>query len=152
MELIKENKEKQRIVYKTDTLSYIKRWRGKDFKWLTGHINDLHDVCPGYVIAHGWDGDSVWAEFKPIKGVTANNFTHTPEFVERITEYCKNNYKKTYPYAHGDWVLSNILIDGDQIDMCDWDNLGKYPQEEVLEKMRSDLKSAFGDKFDPTSI
>jgi hypothetical protein len=36
--------------------------------------------------------------------------------------------------------------------MCDWDNLGKYPQEEVLEKMRSDLKSAFGDKFDPTSI
>ena len=151
MELVKTNKEKQRRVFKTNT-SYIKHWLGKDFKWLSNHVTALENIMPGYVIGHGWDKGFVWAEFKILKGTVASDFYHTTEFVDRITEYCKNNYKKTYPYAHGDWVLSNIIVDGDQIQMCDWDNLGKYPEEEVLEKMRSDLKSAFGDRFDPTSI
>lgn len=151
MELVKENLEKAREVYKTDT-SYIKHWHGKDFMWLLAHIKKLECVRPDYIISYGQGDGFMWAEFVKLAGVPASKFEHTPEFVKRITDYCVNNYEETYPYAHGDWVLSNIIIDGDKIEMCDWDNVDKYPREEVLEKMRSDLKSAFGDKFDTASI
>lgn len=151
MELIKSNKEKQREVFRTDN-SYIKHWHGKDFAWLLAHIKKLERVNPEYIINYGIGDGFMWAEFKKLEGVLASEFEHTPEFVKRITEYCINNYKETYPYAHGDWVLSNIIVNDNKIEMCDWDNLDKYPKEEVLEKMRNDLKSAFGDKFDPSSI
>ena len=36
--------------------------------------------------------------------------------------------------------------------IIDWDNVGIYSPTEILEKLHSDLKSAFGDKFDPPSI
>lgn len=151
MKLVKENIEKAREVYKTDT-SYIKHWHGKDFVWLLAHIKRLERVRPDYIINYGPGDGFMWAEFAKLEGTPASEFEHTPEFVKRITEYCVNNYKETYPYAHGDWVLSNIIINGDTIEMCDWDNVDKYPKEGVLEKMRNDLKSAFGDKFDTASI
>ena len=48
---------------------------------------------------------------------------------------------------HGDWVLSNIVIqpDGNMI-MIDWDNLGLYREEEYMDKLHSDLISAFGEE------
>ena len=32
--------------------------------------------------------------------------------------------------------------------MVDWDNVGVYQPNVILDKMHSDLRSAFGDKFD----
>jgi RIO-like serine/threonine protein kinase len=84
--------------------------------------------------------------------VPANTFPHTKEFIDKIYNFCINNINTTSPYAHGDWVLSNILIDDDDIHIIDWDNVGIYSPTEILEKLHSDLKSAFGDKFDPPSI
>jgi tRNA A-37 threonylcarbamoyl transferase component Bud32 len=48
---------------------------------------------------------------------------------------------------HGDWTLSNIIINGDTMTMVDWDNLGSYPVDQVYKKLQSDLKSAFGDLY-----
>jgi hypothetical protein len=36
--------------------------------------------------------------------------------------------------------------------MIDWDNVGLYTQEEIMNKLYTDLKSAFGENFDPASI
>ena len=52
------------------------------------------------------------------------------------------------PYAHYDWVLSNILLDGDNTYLVDWDNVGIYSPQEIQTKMESDLRSAFGEKYD----
>ena len=94
---------------------------------------------------HDYGGN--WISYNVIPGVPASTFEHTPEFVERIHKFCLENIKQTLPYAHGDWSLSNILIDGDNIRMCDWDNVGEYHPNEVLEKLEFDLRNAFGDLY-----
>jgi hypothetical protein len=45
-------------------------------------------------------------------------------------------------------VLSNILLDGDNTYLVDWDNVGIYSPQEIQTKMESDLRSAFGEKYD----
>lgn len=150
MELVKDNPEKKRRVYKLSNC-YRKEWDYYDEHWLNHFVSYIKDVKPDYLLRWGHTGTSMWIEVALIEGTPANTFAHTPEFVEQIVKFCKDNYKQTFPYAHGDWVLSNIII-SDSIQLCDWDNIGIYPENEVWEKMRKDLKSAFGDKFDPASI
>lgn len=153
MVLIKENKEKQRAVYKLED-RYRKVWYFVNEEWLDDHIEMLKEVNPGYVLNYGInvDTDSMFVEYKIISGVPANMFEHTEEFINKIYNFCIDSINSTAPYAHGDWVLSNIIIDGDALQLVDWDNLGVYPAELVLEKIGSDLKSAFGGKFDPASL
>ena len=90
----------------------------------------------------------MWIEYHIVPGIPANTFEHTPEFVKRIYEFCIDSVKQTRPYVHYDWVLSNIMIDGDNIYLVDWDNVGLYKEKEIMDKMYSDLRSAFGEKFD----
>lgn len=142
MELIKQNKEKHRSVFFNGTC-YKKVWSNTTPNWISDHVQLLENVVPGYVIDHGRD----WITFNIIPGTPANTVPHTDEFIKRIHKFCLDNIQSTAPYVHGDWVLSNMLIDGDTIRMCDWDNLGFYPQTAVLEKLDKDLASAFGDRY-----
>ena len=151
MDLIKENKQKKRAVYKTD-VGYRKVWYVKDIVWLKKHIELLNEYVPNYVLDYGYNEKTMWLDLNCIPGVPASTFEHTKEFVEKIYKFCLQNIEQTQPYAHGDWVLSNIIIDGDNIKMCDWDNLNLWPKSDIKKKLHSDLKSAFGDKFDPSSI
>ena len=90
----------------------------------------------------------MWIDTNKIEGELASTFEHTPDFVKRIENFCLNHYfTKTKPYAHGDWVLSNMIIRDDEISLIDWDNCGIYPEPQILHKMQLDLKSAFGDKI-----
>ena len=146
MDLIKENKEKQRKVFKSPTF-YRKVWEQQPFEW-EEHLYLLDKFMPGFVLDYG----NLYIDYKIIPGVPANTFPHTEEFIDKIYNFCIDNINATSPYAHGDWVLSNILIDGDAMHIIDWDNVGIYSPTEILEKLHSDLKSAFGDKFDPPSI
>lgn len=151
MDLIRENKQKKRAVFKVG--NYFKKvWYVKDMKWLSDHINLLNEYVPGYVKAHGWEEDCMWILFNPIPGVPASELEHTPEFVSKVYKFCLENIKQTAPYAHGDWVLSNIIVNGDKMSMCDWDNLNLWPKNDIKKKLHRDLKSAFGEKFDPTSL
>lgn len=151
MDLIRENKQKKRAVFK-DGNFYKKIWYIKDVKWLTDHIKLLDKYMPGYVHAYGFEKDSMWIKFNTIPGIPASKCDHTPEFVKQVYHFCLDNINQTAPYAHGDWVLSNILVDGANMQMCDWDNLNLWPKDAIKKKLHNDLKSAFGDKFDPTSI
>ena len=142
MDLIRQNAEKGRNVF-FDGTHYIKVWSNIKPSWIGQHVRLLRDLLPGYV--HDYGGN--WISYNVIPGVPASTFEHTPEFVERIHKFCLENIKQTLPYAHGDWSLSNILIDGDNIRMCDWDNVGEYHPNEVLEKLEFDLRNAFGDLY-----
>ena len=147
MVLIKENKQKKRQVWKADNF-YRKIWFIHDLVWLEHHVLLLNQIVPDYVIKHGYDENSIWIDYKIIEGIPASTFPHTDEFVKSIYEFCLENIRETHPYAHGDWVLSNILVNHGGFKMIDWDNLNIYPEEDRLKKLHKDLRSAFGEKFD----
>jgi hypothetical protein len=147
MELIKENLQKKRQVWKY-TGGYKKIWLFSDPVWLEQHIELVNICCPNYITDFGFNNFLMWITMKELPGKPASTFEHTEDFIKKIYTFCLNNIKETKPYFHGDWVLSNMIIDENQtIRLCDWDNLNLYSQEDVLKKLHKDLKSAFGSKF-----
>lgn len=146
MELIKENKDKQRAIYKmSDRIRKI--WYNRSYDWIIEHYNLLEKINPKYVVSNGRTSEYVFIDYKIIEGVTANILPHTDEFIKKIYDFCLKNIESTQPYAHGDWVLSNIIINQNQLTLCDWDNVGVYDKQEAIKKMHNDLKSAFGEKI-----
>ena len=142
MQLIRQNTEKGRSVFFNGE-HYIKVWNKSDPEWISEHVQLLNQLIPGYVLDHGAN----WISYNAVPGVPASTFAQTPEFFEKIKHFCLENIKQTAPYVHGDWSLSNILIDGDNIRLCDWDNVGQYTNHEVIEKLNFDLKNAFGEFY-----
>lgn len=147
MKLIRANIEKQRAVFLLRNGLYRKYWYDRSPAWLNDHIVDLKKYVPNYVNTSGCDLESVWIDFNPLPGDLASTFEQTPEFINKIYKFCLKNIEDTYPYAHGDWSLSNMLIHDGIIRLCDWDNLGIYPAESVIKKLHEDLISSFGDSF-----
>jgi RIO-like serine/threonine protein kinase len=142
MELIRENKEKQRAVYFCGD-RYRKVWENNSPEWIYRHVKLLDRVVPDYVLNYGND----YIEYKIIQGTTANKFEHTDKFIKQIYEFCLENIRLTRPWVHGDWTLSNIIIQpNNSMTMIDWDNLGMYREEEYMNKLHSDLISAFGEE------
>ena len=153
MELIKENLEKKRRVYFCGD-RYRKVWEDKA-DWIYTHVKILERVVPGYVL--GYNNDYI--EYAVIDGIVADSMEHTDEFIKQVYAFCLENIAATKPWVHGDWVLSNIIVQPDgRMAMIDWDNLGMYRETDYMKKLHRDLHSAFGDKFfeiikhDPTSI
>jgi RIO-like serine/threonine protein kinase len=142
MKLIRHNEEKNRSVYFCED-RYKKIWHDIDSDWIENHVSNLNQLLPGYVLAYG----SNWIDFKIVEGIPASEFPHTKEFVEQIHNFCLTQISETAPLFHGDWTLSNIIIDKDKMTMVDWDNLGSYPIDQVYKKLSSDLKSAFGNLY-----
>lgn len=114
-----------------------------DVEWINNHVELLNKLFPNYVLDHG----NNYIDYKILNGIPASEFIHNKEFVERIYNYCLSNIQQTKPYVHGDWALSNMLIDNDNIVMCDWDNVGIYPEPMVIEKLHKDLTDSFGVMF-----
>lgn len=146
MVLIKENIEKGRSVYKDNNL-IRKNYFNKDIVWLLDHMEIMDNIMPGYIVGGGTILQGVYINMINLPGIRADKFIHTPEFIKKIYNFCLELNTKTYPYYHGDWVLSNMFIDEDVIYMCDWDNVGKHPSDQAMTKLYSDLYSAFGDQF-----
>lgn len=157
MNLLKDNPSKHRTVY-SDHHYVKKHWRDKTVDWMLNHIKILDLIRPNYVKGCGIDSSGVYILFDILPGTLADTYPHTDDFIRTILNYCLELNESTKPFYHGDWVLSNMLIDSDNtIRMCDWDNVGLHTIEEVKEKLYSDLYSAFGDRFkeiydDTTSI
>lgn len=147
MTLLKHDPIKHRSVYLTHR--YVKKyWHSRDIEWVLNHMKILDNIMPNYVKGFGQDNNGVYILFDRLEGVSASSFEHSTEFMRKVYHYCLELNASTKPYYHGDWVLSNMLIDSmGTIRMCDWDNVGLHSEEEVSEKLYSDLISAFGDKF-----
>ena len=117
---------------------YRKVWHYKNMKWFNKHISLLETYNPGYVHSYGAGENNMWITCKALPGKPASEFKHTVQFVIKVYKFCLEHIKKTKPYAHGDWVLSNIIVDGDTMRMCDWDSFGYMPKEEILKKLQED--------------
>lgn len=147
MELIKENKEKNRAVFKLNHNTIRKYWYDYSIIWVSNHIKILEKIVPDYIIGYGSDHYGAFADFKKLEGIPASNFPHSDKFIFDIYNYCLKNIKETHPYVHGDWVLSNIIINKNKFSMCDWDNISIRSKEETMYKLKKDLYSAFGNKI-----
>ena len=146
--LIKRKPSKQTEVWEFEDF-FRKKWMFKDEAWLAEHIKMLKEIGPvGYLKGHGADDNTMWIDTFKIKGQLATTFPQSPEFIEKVTDYCLEHYNKTKPYAHFDWELSNMIIDNDNITLLDWDNCAIYPEGQIIDKMDADFKKAFADKFD----
>jgi len=146
MKLLRKNTEKQREVFLLDD-RIRKVWDISNKELVTAHYSLLAKQLPGYAIDTGFDDTTVWIDYTILPGVPASTFEHTTDFINLIYQFCLKNIQETYPYAHGDWSLSNILINGNDICMCDWDNLQIYNSEEVYKKLHQDLFDSFGVSF-----
>lgn len=142
MKLIRNNVEKQRRVYYCEN-RYHKVWDNTTAEWINEHVELLNIVVPGYVLDFG----DCWIDYAVVPGIPASECLHTKEFVKRIHNFCLDQIERTKPWYHGDWTLSNMIVNRDTITMVDWDNLGKYSEAEAYEKLNNDLKSAFGELY-----
>lgn len=140
MELVKANIEKNRKVFK-DGDTYIKIWEDRESTWVFDHVSLLNKLVPNYVNNYGDN----WVSFNKIEGIPANTFEHTDEFITRIVDFCKTQFHSLEPYYHGDWVLSNMIINKEQISMIDYDNLAIVDSSIAWAKMKQDLISQFGE-------
>lgn len=152
MVLIKENIEKGRKVYRKDDNTIRKIWFKKDLSWGIDHKAILDQINPGYIKEVGFEKGYLWIDYRFVEGTPANKYEHDSFFIKKITDFCLSSILDTAPYVHGDWVLSNMLIKDESITLIDWDNVGIYPKDEVMAKLKNDLQSAFGEKFDSSSI
>lgn len=146
MKLLRQQIEKQRSVYLLKD-RVRKVWHISKLDWAKDHFKLLTQQIPGYALDIGHDTDSVWIDYKIIPGVPASTLPHDPGFINRIYNFCLMNIQETAPYVHGDWALSNMIVDGEKITMCDWDNLGIYPVDQVFKKLHQDLYDSFGSAF-----
>ena len=157
MVLIKENKSKFRSVH-FDGEFYYKSWNFSDSSWLEAHVELLNTYAPEIVNSYSCNKDRMPLKMNVIEGKLASTFDHTQEFFDKIYSACIKDLERTRPYAHGDWVLSNMIITpDDKVVFIDWDNINLFPRKGAMIKMHLDLKSAFGEKFegflnDTTSI
>lgn len=147
MILIKENEDKSRAVYKLADGRYRKVWAVSDQKALDHHVELLNKFMPHWVIDSGITTQSMYIDTLPISGKTADTVEHTQAFIDKIYEFCLGNINTTFPYAHGDWSLSNIILTGEDVSIVDWDNVAISKPADVIIKLHSDLQLAFGDKF-----
>ena len=143
MDILKQNKAKHRAVYKmSDCVRKI--WYYVDTDWLENHVKTLNEIVPGYILSHGSDDGYMWIDIQRIAGISANQLPATLENIERVYRFCLEGISNTWPYVHGDWAPSNIIVDGDCMTMCDWDNVGQYPEDEVSEKLGLDMFECYG--------
>lgn len=157
MDLIKETPSKFREVW-YDGEYYYKTWNFVDRAWLKAHAELLDIYAKGLVVDYLFRENSMTLKMNTIEGTLASTFEHTQEFFDKIYTACINDLDKTSPYAHGDWVLTNMIITPqNKVVFIDWDNINLFPRKGAIMKMHLDLKSAFGDNFerflnDSTSI
>ena len=100
----------------------------------------VNKLFPGYILDYKVYSNSIWIDYNIISGVPASEvFPKTPEFINKVYKFCIDHYKKTAPYAHGDWILENIIVDGDDLKLIDWDHLDIYTEQEVFGRIYNDI-------------
>lgn len=147
MILIKENREKKRSVF-YDGKYYYKVWYYIDNLWFTNHIELLKKYAPNLIVSSFISDTSMTLKMNKVKGKLANEFEPNLKFIDLIYNSCIKNMQDTKPYMHGDWVLSNMIIDNNKVTFIDWDNLQIIDETSAMLKLHSDLKSAFVNDFE----
>ena len=136
-------KNKFRTVYKYKT-HYRKHWNWRETTEtpivslpLDEHIEVVNKFFPGFIIEHKVLKNSTWIDYNIVPGISAVEFPKEPEFIKKIYNFCLKNIEQTKPYAHFDWTLENIIINGDKMQLIDWDTCAIYTEKEVQKHFNS---------------
>ena len=147
MELIKTkimsvSKDRERRVYKSKT-HYRKYWNysshtfGPQGMSIKEHVEMVNKLFPGYILTYEVSKEGMWIDYNIVPGILAEKFPRSPEFIKKIYNFCIENMRETAPYFHYDWAFHNILIDGDNLQLIEWDDCGIYPEQEVKKRFES---------------
>ena len=147
MKLIKIKKisrSRERRVYKYKT-HYRKHWNFASNKFATRlpikeHVEMVNKLVPGYILGYKVLKKCMWIDYNIVPGIPASDMTvfpRTPEFITKVYNFCIDNIRETAPYAHYDWSLDNIIIDGDNLQLIDWDLCAIYTDQEIKERFES---------------
>ena len=143
MDLLKENKQKQRKVYLHDKC-IIKVYGSVSLAQIEAHVKIMDKIKPGYIISYGRTMDETYLVCKLIEGQPCNILHHP---VETIYKFCLDSILETYPYVHMDWSPSNIMYDGKQYHLVDWDNVGIYDIRLALLELDNDMSEYYKSEF-----
>lgn len=129
--------------YKTH---YRKHWNYTDPEWFYPHLEIVNKLRPEFVINARLTKKAMWIDYKVIPGRKANDpdFVRDDQFISRIYDFVISNIKETYPYAHCDWALGNIIIDDTNIELVDWDNCCVQKDEQIIRFFDEAMVKNFG--------
>lgn len=145
--LVKSNISRKREVWLLND-RYRKIWRYLRLDLLTRHVRLVNLAFPGYIIDHGYDQEHMWVDYRIIEGVRVDTLLLDDEKILKIYNFCLKNIRETAPFYHGDWNLSNIIVNEDNFTLVDWDTINTDTEDKMLIKMHFDLRSSIGSRFD----
>ena len=100
------------------------------------HVKLVNKFFPGYILDYKVFDNYMWIDYKIIKGIPASEvYPKTPEFIKKVYRFCLNNMRETAPYYHYDTLLENIIVDGDNFTLIDWDVLDIYDEQDAFKKI-----------------
>ena len=129
--------------YKTH---YRKHRNYVDTKWFYPHIEMLNRLRPGYVISSRLTKKAMWIDYKVIPGTRADHtdFIRDDQFPSQIYNFVISNIQEIYPYVHGDWTLHNMIIDGTDIELIDWDQCQIHTHRDIIKLFNLAMVKNFG--------
>lgn len=147
MIILKENISKQRIVYRlSDRVRKV--YGNVSIEQIRAHVMIMDLVCPKYILDYGICDRGTYLECVIVEGIACNKLEHTMDNISKVYSYCIQNMCETYPYMHMDWAPSNILYDGKQFNMVDWDNIAVVDINHALNELDTDMRECYGLQFD----
>lgn len=147
MLLIKSDIPRKREVWLLND-RYRKIWRYSRPDLLFRHVKLINLAFPGFIIDHGHDKQNMWVDYRIIEGIRADRILLDDEKILKIYNFCLENIRETAPFYHGDWNLSNIIVNDGNLTLIDWDTINTDTEDEMMIKMHFDLRSSIGPKFD----
>ena len=101
---------------------------------LDQHIMLLDKFMPGYVLDYNLIKNGFFIDYKILPGIPLELCVNKV-IKEDVVNICIEHLKTTWPYAHYDWSINNILVDHDSVHLIDWDNIQDYSKDFTLETM-----------------
>jgi|TARA_B110000858_G_scaffold166517_1_gene193848 RIO-like serine/threonine protein kinase len=132
--------------YKTH---YRKHWNYVDPQWFHPHIDIVNRFRPGYIISSRLTKKAMWIDYKVIPGIRADHtdFIRDDQFTSRIHNFVISNIQETYPYVHGDWTMHNMIIDGTDIELIDWDSCQIHTHQDIIKLFNLAMTKNFGSNY-----
>jgi len=132
---------------------YRKIWYGENPQQKLGtqnlveHVRLLNKFNPGYILDYDLNEKEMIIDYKIVPGFELDKINYDDELREKVYDYCLQHLLYTWPYAFLSWAPWNILIDGDSINLIDWDRFSYVSSNYTLENMINLLDNRFKTHF-----
>ena len=155
---------KRSVYYNDVTKSYIKYHDYctgfndiKKREWYKEHCRLMDKYYPGFILSRSCSGNRIILEYKEIEGnrICGDEDWEPTEPIDwsyrrihKLYRWILSEVDKTWPYTHGDWALTNILVQSNgEFKMVDFDtfsNTSLPTMDHVINQIHTDLIKGFG--------